>query len=294
MTADPLREWLTTVGAEEGVEPFLTWAPPGHFYSPVPCARDLTRLSPRDDVPGIDLRTEAQLELLAEIGAHASGFLPPDEPRPDWRYHAENPMFAIGDALALQAMLRIRRPDRVIEVGSGWSSAVMLDTAERFLERCPELIFIEPYPANLDALLREEDRAEVTVHPRPVQDVDIDLFSSLGPGDILFIDSSHVVKPGSDVNYLYFDVLPRLAPGVAVHVHDIFFPFEIPDSWLAEGRMWGETYLLRALLTGASEWAILLWNDYLGTKHHDAVMAALRAAEPNTGASIWIERRARV
>jgi predicted O-methyltransferase YrrM len=201
-------------------------------------------------------------------------------------------MFAIGDALVLQAMLRIRRPERVIEVGSGWSSAVMLDTAERFLQRRPELVFIEPYPANLEAVLRDGDRSGVTIHARPVQDVEIELFDSLGPGDILFIDSSHVVKPGSDVNHLYFDVLPRLAPGVAVHVHDIFFPFEVPDPWLAEGRMWGETYLLRALLTGTAEWTILIWNDYLGSKHHEAVMAALPAAAPNTGASIWMERRA--
>jgi hypothetical protein len=98
------------------------------------------------------------------------------------------------------------------------------------------------------------------------------------------------VKTGSDVNHLFFEVLPRLAAGVAVHIHDIFYPFEIPDSWLAEGRMWTETYLLRALLTDTSAWRILIWNSYLAVAHPQAVADILPRAQPNPGASIWIER----
>ncbi|HET6954575.1 MAG TPA: class I SAM-dependent methyltransferase, partial [Acidimicrobiales bacterium] len=129
----------------------------------------------------------------------------------------------------------------------------------------------------------------VTIHRAPVQDVDLETFAALGPGDVLFVDSTHVVKAGSDVNHLLFEVFPRLAPGVWVHVHDIFFPFEYPQDWVREGRAWGEAYLLRAFLSGNPGWAIRWFQDYLWTWHREAILK-LPWVTPNPGANLWLER----
>ena len=111
----------------------------------------------------------------------------------------------------------------------------------------------------------------------------------MAAGDILIIDSSHVAKTGSDVNYLYFDVLPRLVPGVLVHVHDIGFPFEYPRSWVAEGRSWNEAYLLRAFLTFNSDYRIELWNGCLHALHDDAFA---QCPPVRGGSQIWLRRTA--
>jgi hypothetical protein len=289
--ADALDEWLTAVGAHDGsVRRFLTWAPPGHFYSPVPSGSDVARARYETALPGIDLRTADQLDLLATIGRTCEGMQPPATRSDGWRYWSDNPMFGSQDALVLHGMLRLHRPRRVVEVGSGWSSAVMLDTAERFLELRPHLTFVEPYPDNLDMLLTDDDRRDVDVLPVAVQDADPGIFAALGRDDVLFIDSSHVVKVGSDVTYLLLEVLPALAPGVVVHVHDIAYPFEVHPGWLDEGRMWAEPYLLRALLTDTDRWAIRLWNHYLTVRHPEAVHAHLPGGAPYHGLSIWLQR----
>ena len=152
------------------------------------------------------------------------------------------------DGLVLFGMLVTIKPKRYVEIGSGWSSALVLDTRQRLLDRDLECTFVEPYPERLHGLLRPEDHDSVTIIERPLQDVDPALFDVLDPGDVLFIDSSHVSKVGSDVNLLLFDVLPRVPAGVWVHVHDIGYPFEYPREWIYEGRAWNEAYLLHVLL----------------------------------------------
>ncbi len=107
--------------------------------------------------------------------------------------------------------------------------------------------------------------------------------------DILFIDSTHVSKIGSDVNRLIFDILPALPRGVVVHFHDIFFPFEYPLEWLYEGRAWNEAYLLRAFLSYNKSFKILFWNSYLQAKQLDALNAAYPAMAVG-GSSIWIKK----
>ena len=106
------------------------------------------------------------------------------------------------------------------------------------------------------------------------------------PGDVLFIDSTHVVKPGSDVVWLFLHVLPRLAPGVVVHVHDIFWPFEYPPEWLAERRDWTESYLLHAFLAGNREWEILLFSSWLWARHPELVPSRLDGVPGN----IWLRK----
>jgi predicted O-methyltransferase YrrM len=268
--------------------------PPGHFHSPVPDL-DEVRLHDQeifDGVPelaGIDLRGDEQLALVERLRRYAADQPFGAEPRDGLRYHFDNDYFGWGDGLVLYCMLRHLRPARVIEVGSGFSSALMLDTAERFLDDAPELTFIEPNPERLQGLLRAGDKERVTLLAQPVQAVDRAVFDRLEPGDVLFIDSSHVAKIGSDVNLLLLEVLPRLRPGVQVHVHDIVWPFEYARKWVYQGRAWNEAYLLRALLVGNPGLRITFWSSYLAARHRDQVAAALPGWLEDSGTSMWLE-----
>ena len=161
-------------------------------------------------------------------------------------------MFGHADAALYRAILSYLRPSRIIEVGSGFSTAVALDEADANPGLAGlEITCVEPYPQRLLALLRSSDH--VTLLRCPVQDVPLEAFDKLGAGDILFIDSSHVAKAGSDVTWLLLRVLPRLVPGVAVHLHDIFWPFTYRADWLEERRDWNEAYFLHAFLSGNAD-----------------------------------------
>ena len=252
--------------------------PPGHFYSPIPSKDDIARVERPSSFAGIDLAEPAQLALVEEFAE-----LPPLEPLPSWRYRFENGFFRHGDAFMYYAMLTTRRPKRVVEVGSGWSSALALDVTEGWAER-PDFTFIEPNAERLRSLLRPGDPADVI--EKPVQDVSVaDL---LEPGDFLFIDSSHVCKAGSDVNHLLFDVLPHLPVGVVVHVHDVYAGFEYPSNWLTEGRGWNEAYLLRAFLMHNDRWRVLVFNSWLGSAHRALVADRLPTFAQHPGGSLWM------
>ena len=128
-----------------------------------------------------------------------------------------------------------------------------------------------------------------------MQEIDLEFFSQLQSGDILFIDSSHTVKIGGDVNYLFLEVLPRLNPGVIVHVHDIFLPFECRRDWvLDEFRFWTEQYLLQAFLTFNSEFEVLLGNYYLSRYHEEHLQAAFPDLPRWIGGSFWMRRKQRI
>ncbi len=151
----------------------------------------------------------------------------------------------------------------MIEIGSGTSSAVALDTFDRFFAKRPQCCFIDPYPALLRSLLKPEDDATVEIIGSPIQDVSLSRFDALGRNDILFIDSTHIVKTGSDVAHELFEILPRLRPGVVVHFHDVLYPFEYPKLWAVDlNYSWNEIYALRAFLMGNHDWEIMFFNDY--------------------------------
>jgi len=125
----------------------------------------------------------------------------------------------------------------------------MLDTVDNFFSFKPEITFIEPFPQRLKSLLKDTDKDNVTIIEKFAQDVSPSIFLNMEAGDLLFIDSSHVVKCGSDLHILMFDILPLLPKGVFVHFHDIFYPFEYPIEWVKQGRYWNENYFLRAFLS---------------------------------------------
>lgn len=240
-------------------------------------------------IPAIDLRADYQLSLVEELAIYYADQPFEQHRSAGLRYYFENDFFGYGDALVLQALLRHLRPARVIEVGSGFSSAVMLDTADRFLGDATQFTFIEPYAGRLDELLRGgTTRAEIV--RQPLQDVDPAIFGELQARDVLLIDPTHVAKAGSDVNRLVFEVLPTLRPGVFVHFHDILYPFEYPADWVKAGRSWNEAYLLRAFLLFNDAYRIVLWNSFLAAFHATSVATAMPLWGRNPGGSLWLER----
>lgn len=276
--------------------PFLRFARPGHFYSPIPDLDAIDRYAHTlfdqrlADIPGIDLRTSRQLSLLESFGAYQHDLPFTDEQRPGLRYSFSNPYFSYGDAVVLYSMLRHRQPKRIVEVGSGFSSAVMLDTNDRFCNRAITMTFIDPFPDRLLSLLTGDDAVQHEVISDVVQNVPIELFTDLEAGDVLFIDSSHVAKAGSDVVLLVTSVLPQLRQGVLIHFHDVFWPFEYPEDWIRGGRAWNESYLLKAFLQFNAVFSVLFFNSYIAAHHGETAARHLPLFMKNPGGSLWIEK----
>jgi len=272
------------------------FVPPGHFYSPLPALADIRRDEARifgavpREIPGVDLREAGQLALLEQFARLYRDIPFGEQPTPGLRYHYDNPSYAYSDGIMLHCMLRHVKPRRLIEIGSGFSSCVTLDTDQRFLGGTLEATFIEPYPELLLSLISDADRARITILPKRLQDVDLEVFRALGKGDILFVDSTHVSKIDSDVNRLFFEILPALAPGVVIHFHDIFHPFEYPREWIYFGRAWNELYLLRTFLQYNNSFRVLLMNTFMAHFHRPFFEQKMPLCLKNTGGSIWLEK----
>jgi hypothetical protein len=166
----------------------------------------------------------------------------------------------------------------------------MLDTIDRFFDRPPHLLCIEPYPERLLSLIANHDLRRLELLQVGVESVGLEPFKTLQARDILFIDSTHVAKVGGDVNRLIFEILPVLAPGVVVHFHDIFFPFEYPLAWIEENRAWNEAYLLRAFLSYNPAFEIMLFNHYVALTHDDLLRRDFPLCLRNPGGSLWLRR----
>ncbi|HEV2211474.1 MAG TPA: class I SAM-dependent methyltransferase [Verrucomicrobiae bacterium] len=266
---------------------------PGHYYSPIPARAELERDAARifskqaAALPEIDLNERAQLELLGRLAAQVARLGWPPAPAGGARYRPENDYFPAADGVLLAGMLLAHRPARYVEIGSGFSSALALDVAEAGLEGQLACTFIDPSPGRLRSLLRAGDLDRAQVLRQRVQDVPDALFRSLAPRDILFVDSSHVAKAGSDLCDILFRVLPLLPPGVLIHFHDVTWPFEYRRQDVLRGRSWNEAYLLRAFLANNCAYTIRLFASWLEQCHP----AGWRAAFPYSAASsLWLEK----
>jgi predicted O-methyltransferase YrrM len=260
--------------------------PAGAFYSPVvhtgevlaPPDRDRIWPAEPDDPAGLDVRADAQLALLEELGAHR---FDPGVDRGTAAYDPANDQFPPQDAALLYAMVRHLRPRRMIEVGSGWSTTVTA-AAIGDGELGTELTCIEPYPR--DFLRTMADR--LTLREEKVEHAPLTMFEGLEAGDVLFIDSSHVVKTGSDVVHQLLEVVPRLADGVVVHVHDVFIPQDYPQGWVRAGFGWNEQYLVQAYLVGNARAHVLAMNRWLALRHPEALARAF-GPMAHDGSSLW-------
>lgn len=267
----------------------------GHFYSPI---ADLDDIKAREDaiwssakmLAGIEWREDSQLRLLQDFLGYVPEIdFPVEKPNNPTTYFYMNDQFPVLDAEVLYCMLRHFKPHRMIEVGSGFSSLVTAHVNRVHLGGGLQFVCIEPYPRQflLDGVA---GISELVVSK--VQDVPLDFYDRLQEGDILFIDSSHVTKVGSDVNHLFFEVIPRLRKGVLIHIHDIFLPDEYPKKWvIEEGRHWNEQYLVRAFLEFNVSFEIL-WASYFMAKYHGVEVKAgfPRFPELGGGGSLWLRR----
>lgn len=269
--------------------------PPGHYYSPIPNLDELKKnenkiFNSEDLLDGIELNDNSQMTLFNDLKNYYPD-LPWTDSKSNNRYYYQNDFYSYGDAIILHSMIRHLKPKKIIEVGSGFSSAVIMDTNEIFFGNSISCTFIEPFPERFLSLIKEKDLNKITLIQKNLEDVDLNIFSSLSDGDILFIDSSHVSKVNSDVNFIIFKLLPFLNPGVHIHFHDIFYPFEYPKEWIYEGKFWNEAYILRAFLQFNNSFEIEYFSTYFHKKFHDLIMKDMPLIAKNTGGSIWIKRR---
>lgn len=273
---------------------------PGHFYSTIPLLADIEKrkreIFEDEDIKDINFNIDAQFSLVESLQSYydAMPFEFEINKTGTTRYQCKDAYYRYSDVVFLYCIMRHFKPKKIIEVGSGHSSAVMLDTNQLFFEDKIQMAFIEPYPEErLAKILLPEDNECSTVYKTFVQEIEVEFFRGLSENDILFIDSSHVSKIGSDVNYLFFKVLPELKPGVMIHIHDIFFPFELPAEWILKNKcFWNEIYLLRAFLMNNNNYEIVMFNSLLQKKNTDWFrrnMPVCLIDDEFTG-SIWLRK----
>lgn len=248
---------------------------PIHYYEPLPDFRSITseQINRRRTYPGIDFRWEQQLAIVGELAKYR------DELR-DIEFDFDNAYFAGFDAAVYYTLIRHLQPQRIIEIGGGYSTQIAAKALAA--NRTGKLVCIEPYPERLNG-----SNAELI--QKRVEEIDVEFFLSLKANDILFIDSSHTVKFGSDVCFEFLEILPRLARDVWVHVHDIFFPHDYPAEWLITRRLaLNEQYLLEAFLSFNKNFAPQLANYWLCLDHKEA--AAPVWANADRASSFWMKR----
>lgn len=269
---------------------------PGHFASLIPDGRDMLRHrevlfnKDVDTIPGIDLRNDEQVNLLGDFTDYYAEFPFPENEDGAFRYYHGNHFYRFYDGFILYAMIRRFQPKRVTEIGSGFSSALVMDLNEREFENGLELTFIEPYPDRLNQLIREPDKVNSRIITDKIQDVGPEVFQNLKAGDMLLIDTSHVLKMGSDLSKIFFELIPRVPKGVIIHIHDIFWPFEYPEDVVLTGRLWNECYLTRAFLQFNRDFEILLFNDYLAYKHPGLLAEQFPECFASGGCSLWLRK----
>lgn len=269
--------------------------PLGHFYSPIADPSDLRDREEiiwrkNDELFGIDFNSDASLNLLEQIRPNTDTIDYPIEDEGNNRYFYKNDQFPLLDGEFLHLALCHFRPKTLIEVGSGFSSLITAEVNCNFLDEQLNFYCVEPYPRQF---LIDGVKGISSLIQQKVENIELEFFDQLTNGDILFIDSSHVSKTGSDVNYLFFEVIPRLKPGVLVHIHDIFLPDEYPKVWMIdEGRNWNEQYLVRAFLQDNANWEITWAANYMATRYAEKVKAVFpRFPELGGGGSLWIRKR---
>lgn len=273
---------------------------PAHFYEPIPDTRTLS-----DDIwlkqsqlVGIDINEQRQINLLREFSSkfkkEYDGF-PRHKTSIPYQYYIKNGQFESVDGEILYCMIRYFKPRRILEIGSGYSTclsaqAILKNKAEDNDYEC-ELVAIEPYP---NEILKAGFPGLSKLVPEKVQDVPLAEFEKLTENDILFIDSSHVLKIGSDVQYEYLEILPRLNKGVIVHVHDIFLPAEYSKEWVLKYcRFWTEQYLLQAFLIFNDHFEVLWAGNYMHLKHPGKLQTAFSSYERDEAKgrkSFWIRK----
>ncbi len=276
-----------------------------NFYSPVPDIKDLGQRqvwAHRSDLTGIDFDIENQVKFLTRLGKEYGRECkwPRTPTKTPNEFYTDNGCFSFGCAASLHSVLRSFKPKHVIEIGSGNSSLVISKAlslnAGDSSEVNSEYTIVDPYPR--DIITKDCLRGVSQIIKKRAELMDLSLFDQLEENDVLFIDSSHTVRTGGDVNFLILEVLPRLKPGVIVHFHDIHLPYEYHETYFTNPKFrvfWTEAYLLQAFLSCNAEYEILMAMNYLMVERLDDFCAAfpyfdLENNWANSG-SFWIRRK---
>jgi predicted O-methyltransferase YrrM len=269
--------------------------PPGHFYSSVNSIEWIKENQEKifkkipDSIPGIELNESHQQELLKEFIKYYAEFNFSNKPSDKNRYYLDNGFFLYSDAFFLFSMLKYYKPQRIIEIGSGFSSALMLDVNDKILHNSIDFTFIEPFQSRLKKILRTNDK--YILIEKPIQEIENEVFHELKKNDILFVDSSHVVKAGSDVQDILFRILPILNKGVLIHFHDILYPFQYSKNMLIDKKIdWNESYFLRAFLMYNNKYSIELFNSYLSFKYSSLFKQYMPFCTEVIGGSLWLRK----
>lgn len=268
---------------------------PNDFYSPL---NDLAFLAGNRDLwthgrtpADIDWRPNDQLETARLVGRYVEELrdVPADPSFDPVAFGWNNNFWNNADALVQYGLLRHLKPKRVVEIGCGWSSLLLARALQANGTAC-EVDQVEPHPNRaIFSVLPEAWRHHHTI----LQRAPFELFTELGAGDVLFYDGSHCAKAASDVVWFFFEVLPRVRPGVIIHLHDVFYPDDYPEEWIFErGQTWNEQYLLQAFLMHNNAYRVRIANRFLWKAHRAELERLYAGVQPSHGCSIWLEKAA--
>jgi len=270
---------------------------PVSYYSPIPNMEDLKKKIDLWEKPetmaGFDWNENDQIKIMREVfplyAQECSLFPQTEKDRTNiFDYYIQNPSFPMGDTCILYSLVRHFKPKKIIEIGSGFSTLVIARAAT-FVTPTPELISINPFPGQFEDLFCKGFPGFTRLEKTPVEDIPLEYFDQLQENDILFIDSSHVIKLMADVLFLYLKVIPNLKPGVIIHAHDIFLPYHMPKEFVFEKHwFWNEQYLLQAFLAFNKEFEILFSAQYM-KKYRDELQSIFPGYW--AGGSFWFRRK---
>jgi predicted O-methyltransferase YrrM len=271
---------------------------PNHFYQPIPDTRTLKDelWLRQSELVGVDMNEQKQIQLLNQFLGFREEYdaFPKNKASKPYQYYINNPHFGAVDAEILYCIIRHFKPKKIIEIGSGYSTflaaqAILKNEEENGNKT--ELIAIEPYP---NEVLKSGFTGLSKLIVTKIEEIDLSEFNELKENDILFIDSSHVLKIGNDVQYEYLEILPRLNKGVIIHIHDIFLPSEYPKKWVLEmHRFWNEQSLLQAFLAFNSAFEVLWAGSYMHLRHPEKLEKAFSSYNRTVvgPGSLWIRKK---
>jgi cephalosporin hydroxylase len=266
----------------------------GHYYSPYPDLNYI-RDSYRDDEieylnDALNINTESLKEELLNLSRFRREIDFSENKQPERCYFHDNVFFRYADAWVYAAMLLRLRPQRVIEIGSGFSTALAIDINRKHFNEKIDIITIDPHQERLLDLIKEEPTT-INIIEKSIFDIELSYFQSLKENDILFVDSSHVLKQGSDLNYILFQILPILKSGVVIHFHDIFL-FNYPKSYIMKGIAWNESYAIRAFLSFNNQFEIFFLNKFVISQFEDLCIELFpELLVGHGGSSLYIIRK---
>jgi hypothetical protein len=247
-------------------------------------------------MPGVDLRVRDAVDLLqGRLATYIAEFRPPLNRGEPGRFWLHNGYYESVDAEILYAILRYLKPRRVYELGSGASSHVIYMAALANAQDGKPLAhtIFDPFPFQTAAM---GPVPGATIHEVRTEDLDPVQFAELQAGDVLFVDTTHTVRTGGDVTHIFLEMLPRIAAGVIIHVHDIFLPYEYPKDWvISRRRAWAEQYLLQAFLAFNNEFEVVMPNYAIARDAPDTLKQAVPSFDPETSrqppGGFWIRSR---